>query len=924
MNPFLPTTEPWPILTIANWEAKVGAAVSQWRNEANEKGVAPVLGFSGERRTFRLRGEFLEWKISVTTPDSIRPGGERNSQGIIDDIVLALQSWCLSEISSLRVELGTDVMENVAALRACRALLVARGRGVGIPRIVAMISGESRGAWQNSEERLIRATIQALGGLFGLADELEISDSALSFGLGENPTRDEIDHRRKAFTAILQKEARLGWVRDPFAGSFFVEELTGKYLDELRARLPQEFRQQLGELPTGNPPVAEYDSGWPGIPPFIRGPYPSMYGQRPWTIRQYAGFSEAGDTNHFFREALRDGQTGISVAFDLPTHRGYDSDHFRAQGDVGRAGVAIDTVEDMERLFEGIPLDEVSVSMTMNGAVLPILAFFFVVAEEKGVPSEKVSGTIQNDILKEFMVRNTYIYPPEPSMRITTDVMAWLTAHSPRFNSISISGYHMHEAGATAAQELAYTLANGFAYLEAGKAAGLDPERLAKRMSFFWAQGMDHMMETAKLRAARGLWARLLWDAGLRDPKALALRCHCQTSGWSLTQQDPVNNVIRTTLEAFSAVFGHTQSLHTNSLDEALALPSDSAARIARRTQMILRDESGIRKAVDPWGGAEEMETLTRELALEAMELISEIDAHGGMVEAISLRVPQRKIEASASKRQAEIDRGLEKIVGVNHLVGGSEFKAEVRSIDNRAVLKTQKEGLERNRKGRDPERLEAVLRELRLTASTNHGNLLEKAIEAARARATLGEISEALENVFGRYEAKTAVNPGGYVQPMNDSDQSVEIEALLARVRLFEADHGRRPRILVSKIGQDGHDRGAKIVAAAFADFGFEVSLAPLFRTPAEVVRQAIEDDVHIIGISSLAGAHLLLVEELIHLLKASGAGEVKVVVGGIVPEDDVPHLEKLGVGAIFGPGSRLPDCARRVLDLLEFPEEP
>ncbi|MBL9143723.1 MAG: methylmalonyl-CoA mutase [Verrucomicrobiaceae bacterium] len=658
------------------------------------------------------------------------------------------------------------------------------------------------------------------------------------------------------------------------------------------------------------------DPGLPGFAPFVRGPYASMYVTNPWTLRQYAGFSTAEETNAFFRQALAGGQTGLSVAFDLPTHRGYDSDHPRVTGDVGKAGVAIDTVEDMKRLMDGIPLDRTSVSMTMNGAVLPVLAFFIVTAEEQGVAARALSGTIQNDILKEYMVRNTYIYPPAASVRIVGEIMAWLSAHAPRFNSISVSGYHMHEAGATAAQELAYTLANGLAYVQAGRAAGVNMETLAERMSFFWAQGMDYLTEVAKLRAARGLWARLLWQLGVRSPKALALRCHCQTSGWSLTRHDPLNNVVRTTIEALSAVHGHTQSLHTNSLDEAVALPSDEAARISRQTQLILRHETDACALIDPWGGSLEIKQRITALATEALALIEEIDAAGGMITAISQGIPQRRIEHAAATRQRRIDQAHDRIVGVNCHHRDNVEPIAIRNIDNRAVREAQVARLAAVRASRDQQRVNETLAALEHAATTGEGNLLELTIHAARARATLGEISDALERIFTRHNAVVQVMTGAYGGSMAPDD---EIQAVRDRVARFAASNGRRPRLLVAKMGQDGHDRGAKVVAGAFADFGFDVDVAPMFRTPEEVCRQALDNDVHVIGISTLAGAHQTLVPELMTLLNDSGAAHVRVVVGGIIPDTDHDALCSAGVVAIFGPGSRLPDCAHQVLDHLD-----
>ncbi|WP_346333314.1 methylmalonyl-CoA mutase [Prosthecobacter sp. SYSU 5D2] len=815
-----------------------------------------------------------------------------------------------------------DIFATVAKLRALRGLaraLAAEGDRP-MPKIRACLClGKLEGYDQACG--LIRATVQAVSGILGMSDEIEADPQAF-MGMDGQADVEEIRRRMQALSCILQEESGLGKVADPLAGSFLVEAetrlLAGKVYEALGSGcfkgVPfSEVIQRCEVRPT----LA--DPGWPGLPPFIRGPYASMYLKAPWTLRQYAGFSTAEETNAFFRSALADGQRGLSVAFDLPTHRGYDSDHPRVTGDVGKAGVAIDTVEDMKRLFESIPLGQITVSMTMNGAVLPVLAFFIVTAEEQGVSLEALSGTIQNDILKEYMVRNTYIYPPGPSLRIVADVMRWLAENCPRFNSISVSGYHMHEAGATAAQELAYTLANGLAYLEAGSKAGVPAETLAARMSFFWAQGMNYQTEVAKLRAARGLWARLLWDAGIRSAKALALRCHCQTSGWSLTRQDPVNNIVRTTVEALSAVHGHTQSLHTNSLDEAVALPSDAAARIARQTQLILQKESGICSVIDPWGGSLDMEERTAALASEAMEMIDEIREAGGMVHAVAKGLPQRRIEEAAARRQANIDSGSEKIIGVNYLQPDHEAPLEIRDIDNAAVRSAQLARLQQVKATRNPIRVQESLQALEVAARDPDANLLALAIVAARERATLGEISLALEQVFGRYYAMTQVVGGVYSAAMPAEEDS-EMKRVRVRVEQFARKNGRRPRMLLAKMGQDGHDRGAKVVAGAFSDFGFDVDLAPLFRTPDEVCRQAIDNDVHVIGISSLAGGHTTLVPELLRLLKEQESSHMQVIVGGIIPDGDHAVLSAQGVGAIFGPGTRLPDCAHRVMDLLEI----
>ncbi|MCX7606938.1 MAG: methylmalonyl-CoA mutase [Bacteroidia bacterium] len=651
-----------------------------------------------------------------------------------------------------------------------------------------------------------------------------------------------------------------------------------------------------------------------GEPPFLRGPYASMYLGKPWTIRQYAGFSSAEESNAFYRKALAAGQTGLSVAFDLPTHRGYDSDDPRVIGDVGKAGVAIDTVEDMKRLFEGIPLDKVSVSMTMNGAVIPILAFFIVTAEEQGVPPEKLTGTIQNDILKEFMVRNTYIYPPEPSMRIITDIFAYLSRHLPKFNSISISGYHIHEAGATLDMELGFTLADGLEYVRAGIAAGLEIDQFAPRLSFFFAIGMNFFTEIAKLRAARLLWATLMRDMGARNPKSLALRTHCQTSGYSLTAQDPMNNIARTTIEALAAALGGTQSLHTNSFDEALALPTELSARIARNTQIILQKEALITRPVDPLGGAFLVEQLTKELADKALEWIRQVEEMGGMAKAISAGWPQLQIQRAAAQRQARLETKEEIWVGVNHFLTPEVPIPPTLKIDNLAVREKQIENLQAVKAKRDPNAVKDILEKLYQAAKTPSENLLAIAVEAARRRATLGEISAALEKAFGRYEPTAQVVTGVYSHYLF---QHPEWQTLQKKIQLFIQKHGRRPRILIAKMGQDGHDRGAKAVASGLVDLGFDVDLGPLFQTPREAARRAIENDVHFIGVSSLAGAHDTLVPMLIDELRQLGRPDIPVTVGGILPPDDIPSLQAAGVRAVFPPGTPLLEIGNILLDL-------
>ncbi|MBC6994562.1 methylmalonyl-CoA mutase [Neolewinella lacunae] len=652
-----------------------------------------------------------------------------------------------------------------------------------------------------------------------------------------------------------------------------------------------------------------------GLPPYVRGPYSSMYAVRPWTIRQYAGFSTAEASNAFYRRNLAQGQKGLSVAFDLATHRGYDSDHPRVPGDVGMAGVAIDTVEDMKILFDQIPLGEMSVSMTMNGAVLPIMAFYIVAAEEQGVLPEALAGTIQNDILKEFMVRNTYIYPPAASMRIVGDIFGFTAAHMPKFNSISISGYHMHEAGASADIELAYTLADGLEYLRTGIAAGLDVDDFAPRLSFFWGIGMNQFMEIAKLRAARLLWSRIVQSFGPRNPKSLALRTHCQTSGWSLTAQDPFNNVARTALEALSAVFGGTQSLHTNSLDEAIALPTDFSAKIARDTQKYLQRETGIPRVVDPWGGSYYVEKLTAELAERAWSLLEEVEALGGMAKAIEQGLPKLRIEEAAARKQARIDGGQEKIIGVNLFPNpDGEEKIEVLEVDNQAVREAQIARIQRVKAERDAGAVAGALEALRQCAATGEGNLLEKSVAAARVRATLGEISSALEDVFGRYRATNRLLSGTY---RNEMQQNTDFHRAREMSDRFATVYGRRPRILVAKLGQDGHDRGAKVIASSFADIGFDVDVGPLFQTPEEAARHAVENDVHILGISSLAAGHKTLVPQAIAALREYGAEDILVVAGGVIPEQDYQFLYDHGVAAIFGPGTVIARAAIAILSL-------
>ncbi len=658
-----------------------------------------------------------------------------------------------------------------------------------------------------------------------------------------------------------------------------------------------------------------------GLPPFLRGPYSTMYTQRPWTIRQYAGFSTAEESNAFYRRNLAAGQKGLSIAFDLATHRGYDSDNERVVGDVGKAGVAVDSILDMEILFDQIPLDKMSVSMTMNGAVLPILAFYIVAAEEQGVKMEQLSGTIQNDILKEFMVRNTYIYPPKPSMKIIADIFAFTSKNMPKFNSISISGYHIQEAGASADIELAYTLADGLEYIRAGINAGMSIDDFAPRLSFFWGVGMNHFMEIAKMRAARMLWAKLVKQFNPKNPKSMSLRTHSQTSGWSLTEQDPFNNVARTCVEAMGAALGHTQSLHTNALDEAIALPTDFSARIARNTQIYIQEETQICKGIDPWAGSYYVETLTQELADRAWKLIQEVESYGGMAKAIEAGVPKMRIEEAAARKQARIDSRTDTIVGVNKYRLEKEAPIETLEVDNTKVREAQLARLAKLRANRNQAEVDAALAALTRCAETGEGNLLELSIDAARKRASLGEISFALEKVFGRYKASIKTISGVYAKEVKDD---ALFNKAVAMADAFARKEGRRPRIMVAKMGQDGHDRGAKVVATGYADLGFDVDMGPLFQTPAEAAKQAVENDVHIVGVSSLAGGHKTLVPQLVEELKKLGREDILITVGGVIPYQDYDFLYKHGACAIFGPGTVIADSAVKMLEILgvEQPE--
>jgi methylmalonyl-CoA mutase len=715
----------------------------------------------------------------------------------------------------------------------------------------------------------------------------------------------------------------------------YESEIPRHSFDEWRSRMEQQTGMSLDELVWKtveqidvSPLYTEEDIkdldhlGFvAGIPPFLRGPYPTMYAVRPWTVRQYAGFSTAEESNAFYRRNLAAGQKGLSIAFDLATHRGYDSDHERVVSDVGKAGVAVDSILDMKILFDGIPLDQMSVSMTMNGAVLPVMAFYIVAAEEQGVDQKKLTGTIQNDILKEYMVRNTYIYPPTPSMRIIADIFAYTSQHMPRFNSISISGYHMQEAGATADLELAYTLADGLEYVRTGIKAGMDVDTFAPRLSFFWAIGMNYFMEVAKMRAGRLLWAKLIKQFEPKDPRSMSLRTHSQTSGWSLQEQDPFNNVVRTCMEAMAAALGHTQSLHTNALDEAIALPTDFSARIARNTQLYLQDETNICRVVDPWGGSFYVEALTRALLDRAWAHMQEVEELGGMTKAIESGVPKMRIEEAAARRQAHIDSGKETVVGLNRYRLLKEDPLEILEVDNTAVRQSQLKRLELLRTDRDESKVQAALNAITHAAETGEDNLLELAVEATRARASLGEISNAMEKVFGRHQAEIKSISGVYSSEFSKEEEIANVRQMTDE---FAQREGRRPRLMVAKMGQDGHDRGAKVIATAFADLGFDVDIGPLFQTPAEAARQAVENDVHVLGMSSLAGGHKTLLPQVREELRKLGREDILVVVGGVIPAQDYEFLHEQGASAVFGPGTVIPVAARKVLEELNHQLEP
>lgn len=833
-----------------------------------------------------------------------------------------------------QVEIGTNYFLEIAKLRALRIVVkevfAIEGIEVNSEEIEILATSSN---WKNSEfephANILKGTTAAMAAIIGGCNGLYIAP--------EKPTEVQNARTSRNISSILKEESFFNKEVDPAAGSYYIESLTHALVKVVLKSLNIDF-------PTSsktNPIDIKVSNSWmtsenvevkpwytktdvnafehldfqAGLPPYLRGPYTTMYASRPWTIRQYAGFSTAKDSNAFYRRNLADGQKGLSIAFDLATHRGYDSDHPRVVGDVGKAGVAIDSVLDMEILFKDIPLDKMSVSMTMNGAVLPILAFYIVAAEESGVKKEQLIGTIQNDILKEFMVRNTYIYPPAPSMRIISDIFEYTSTHMPKFNSISISGYHIQEAGGTADIELAYTLADGLEYLRTGIKAGLDIDTFAPRLSFFWGIGMNHFMEIAKMRAGRLLWAKIVKQFNPKNPKSMALRTHSQTSGWSLTEQDPYNNITRTCVEAMAAVLGHTQSLHTNALDEAIALPTDYSAKIARNTQKYLQSETSITNVADPWGGSYYVESLTNDLMHSAWELIKEVEEAGGMAKAIESGLPKMKIEAAAAKKQARIDANKDIIVGVNKYQVEDDTELDLLEVDNTAVRDEQVTKLVKLKSERNAQNVAKALLNLELAAKNNTGNLLELSVEAAKHRATLGEITQAMEKTFGRYTASIKSISGVY---LSEAKMDTQFKSALELSNKFAEKEGRRPRILVAKMGQDGHDRGAKVIATSFADIGFDVDIGPLFQTPEEVAKQAVENDVHIVGASSLAAGHKTLIPQLIEALKTYGREDIMVVAGGVIPLKDYQFLYSSGVSAVFGPGTVISKSAIEILNKL------
>ena len=860
-----------------------------------------------------------------------------NRLAIIFGTISVEQKSFLNDKLCLEISIGEKYFQNIAKVRAIKTLCTKLFERFQIesenPITVSAHISDNEHTDENTNK--IKKSTQIMAAVIGGAD---IVHNNINPNAGAKMAWDKRICRN--IQHLLKMETYLDRVNDPASGSYYVEYLTEHFTDSILASNPIVY--PLDEKPIkkniysdkeknkwetsenigikSNYTIrdirkAEHLNFVAGIPPYLRGPYSSMYAVRPWTIRQYAGFSTAKKSNSFYRRNLAQGQKGLSVAFDLATHRGYDSDHARVKGDVGMAGVAIDSVEDMKVLFDQIPLDKMSVSMTMNGAVLPIMAFYIVAAEEQGVDQSQLSGTIQNDILKEFMVRNTYIYPPKQSMRIIGDIFNYTSQHIPKFNSISISGYHMHEAGAPADLELAFTLADGLEYIKTGIAAGLSIDDFAPRLSFFWGIGMNHFMEIAKMRAARILWAKIVKQFNPTNPKSMALRTHCQTSGYSLTAQDPFNNIGRTTIEAMAAVLGGTQSLHTNSLDEALALPTDFSAKIARDTQKYIQQETDITKVVDPWGGSFYIEYLTHELAEKAWATIQDIEAHGGMAKAIELGLPKLKIEEAAAKKQARIDSGQDQIVGVNVFKNDEAADIDILEVDNSSVRNAQIAGIKKIKANRDSKKVDIALNKLSICSETGEGNLLELAIDAARERATLGEISDALEKHFGRYRATSRTIEGAYSKAIADNKEFMKARELS---NAFAEKSGRRPRIMIAKLGQDGHDRGAKVIATSFADIGFDVDIGPLFQTPEEAVKQAVENDVHVLGISSLAAGHKYLVPEVIELLKKEDKDDIVVIVGGVVPPQDYQFLFDAGVLGVFGPGTVISEAAIDILNVL------
>ena len=836
----------------------------------------------------------------------------------VKDIYQAIEEGQLS--SQYVFTIGSNYFQEIAKMRAFTIAFEE------INDTIPLIFAQTTFTNKESEEpytNLLRTTTESMSAIFGGCDALMIRPYNQSF---ETPN-DFSNRLARNQHHLLREESFFDKVQDPGAGSYYIEALTQRFLKTQRQETEiennpkphwktaeqievksQYHKEDILEL--------EHLHFGAGIPPYLRGPYSSMYVSRPWTIRQYAGFSTAEESNAFYRRNLAAGQKGLSVAFDLATHRGYDSDHQRVEGDVGKAGVAIDSIADMNILFDGIPLDKMSVSMTMNGAVLPIMAFYIVAAEQQGVKKSDLTGTIQNDILKEFMVRNTYIYPPKHSMRIISDIFEYTAQHMPKFNSISISGYHMQEAGATADIELAYTLADGLEYIRKGIEAGLEIDTFAPRLSFFWGIGMNHFMEIAKMRAARMLWAKIVKEFNPKNPKSLALRTHCQTSGWSLTEQDPFNNVSRTCIEAMAAVMGGTQSLHTNALDEAIALPTDFSAKIARDTQIYLQNDIGLCQTVDPWGGSYYVEKLTHDIAQRAWQHIQEIEELGGMAKAIETGLPKMRIEEAAARKQARIDSGKDTIVGVNkYTIKAEDQNLEILEVDNTSVRLSQIKRLDELKAQRDEGVVQDALQSLTKACESGQGNLLELAVDAARKNATLGEISYACESVFGRYQAQSSSISGVYKMEIDNNPHFKKAQEL---TNTFAQQKGRRPRIMVAKMGQDGHDRGAKVVATSFADLGFDVDMGPLFQTPQEAAKQAIENDVHILGISSLAAGHKTLVPQVIKILKDMGREDILVIAGGVIPQQDYDYLFEAGVSGVFGPGTVIAEAAINIIQQL------